>query len=233
MVAPSLISTRRFPQPVRQQLQAAFARAWEALAETHQTQAVQFVLLLADRLSGEDALHRYFREVAVPALMQETVRARALLQLQGVMSRELESATTETLNYLRPDQLLEALRRRTQFVEEINLSCRLAAALSDEAVALTHVRNALDVAEQLTETMPIDEGLMQYIRSFDLPSMPAQVVFQRALARMAERHPVLRRAPAAATAPATAPATATAPDATRALRAPRLSGAELSLRAVG
>jgi hypothetical protein len=187
------------------------------------------VLLLADRLSGEDALHRYFREVAVPALMQETVRARALLQLQGVMSRELESATTETLNYLRPDQLLEALRRRTQFVEEINLSCRLAAALSDEAVALTHVRNALDVAEVLAETMPIDEGLMQYIRSFDLPSMPAQVVFQRALARMAERHPVLRRAPAAATAPATAPA----PDATRALRAPRLSGAELNLRAVG
>ena len=79
MIAPSSISTRRFPDPVRVELQVAYARAWEALTATHEAQAVAFVRHLRGRLGSDEALHRYFREVAVPMQMQETVRARALL----------------------------------------------------------------------------------------------------------------------------------------------------------
>ena len=43
MAAPSLISTRRFSAPTRLRLQVLFARAWEALADTYQRQAAEFV----------------------------------------------------------------------------------------------------------------------------------------------------------------------------------------------
>ena len=79
MVVPSLMSTRRFPDAVRIDLQVAYARAWEALTQTHEQQAVGFVRRLQGRIGAEEALQRYPREVSVPLHMQETVRVRALL----------------------------------------------------------------------------------------------------------------------------------------------------------
>ena len=66
MLPLTLSSVRRLSPPLRLRLQVAYARAWEALTDTHQTQAVMFVRRLADRLTLEDALQRYFRQVAVP-----------------------------------------------------------------------------------------------------------------------------------------------------------------------
>ena len=77
----TLNSIRRLPPALKLRLQVAYARAWEALTDTHQTQAAMFVTRLADRLPLEEALARYFREVAVPVAMRETVRARALLSV--------------------------------------------------------------------------------------------------------------------------------------------------------
>ena len=81
MLCLTLNSVRRLPPALKLRLQVAYARAWEALTDTHQTQAAMFVARLADRLPLEDALSRYFREVAVPVAMRETVRARALLSV--------------------------------------------------------------------------------------------------------------------------------------------------------
>jgi hypothetical protein len=188
MVAPSLISNRRFSAPLRRRLQVAYARAWEALTATHCREAVRFVRALDGRLSSEEALHRYFREVAVPALMRETVRARAVIELgeEGV-DVEIEPDAPELWSYLRPDQLIDAVRRRARFVEETNIACQLAGSIANEAVCVTHVDSARDVAELLADAMPIAEGLMHYVRTFDLPSVEAQMVFQRALASLAER----------------------------------------------
>ena len=190
MVAPSLITNRRFSAPLRQRLQVTYARAWEALTETHRREAIRFVRQLSGRLSAEDALQRYFREVAVPALMRETVRARALIEL-GDEACDLEAETTaggvDLWSYLRPDQLLEAVRRRARFVEETNFACQLAGSLATEAVCVTHVEAARDVAELLADEVPVADGIMQYVRSFELPSVEAQMVFQRALASLAER----------------------------------------------
>lgn len=189
MVAPSLITNRRFSAPLRQRLQVAYARAWEALTETHRREAIRFVRQLSGRLSAEDALQRYFREVAVPALMRETVRARALIEL-GDEACDLETETTagaDLWSYLRPDQLLEAVRRRARFVEETNFACQLAGSLATEAVCVTHVEAARDVAELLADELPVADGIMHYVRSFELPSVEAQMVFQRALASLAER----------------------------------------------
>lgn len=204
MVAPTLLPSRRFAQPVRTKLQVVYAKAFEALAETYSLQAAGFVRRLEGRLTFDDALDRYFREIPVPEPMRETVRARALIALNPQAEPEPESGESDSWPFLRPDLVVEAFRRRAQYVEEVNLTARLAASVAEEAVAATHVRMALAVAEVLGAELPPDEAVMHYVRTFDLPSLTAQMIFQRALAQLADRaRPVPHEElPAPATAPA-------------------------------
>lgn len=191
MAGPSLITNRRFPVATRLRLQLVFAKASEALAETYQAQAAEFVRRLKPRLSVDEALHRYFHEVGVPATLEETVRARALISLAGLIeSAPRHEAQPVGWTALRPDQLLESLRRRVQHIDETKLECRLAASMSDEAVADTHVRLALETAEVLADEVTPDEAIMHYVRTFNLGSIDAQVVFRGAMARWAELHPL-------------------------------------------
>jgi len=192
MAAPSLISTRRLSGSLRLRLKVVFARAWEALADTYHLQAVEFVRRLRGRVACEEALERYFREVGVPAAMVDSVRARALIALAELLEEEGDPETLEPAPWsaLRPDQLMGAFRRRAQHVERTNLECRLAASLSDEAIAATHVRMALETAELLVAESSPDEAIMRYIRTFNLPAIDAQLIFRRAMALWAERDPL-------------------------------------------
>jgi hypothetical protein len=192
MAAPSLISTRRFSPPTRLRLQVLFARAWEALADTYQVQAAEFVRRLRTQLPIDEGLDRFFREVGVPAAMTDTVRARALIALAPLVDDafEVEESPEPGWSPLRPDQLIGAIRRRARYVEETNLECRLAAAIADEAVATTHVRMALGIAELLADECTPDESIMHYVRSFNLPALDAQIIFRRTMACWAERDPL-------------------------------------------
>lgn len=191
MTGPSLISSRKFPTSTKLRLQLVFARASEALAETYQAQAAEFVRRLKPRLSVDEALHRYFHEVGVPAALEETVRSRALISLSGLIeSTPRHESRTPGWTVLRPDQMLGALRKRVQRIEETNLECRLAGSMSDEAVATTHVRMALETAEVLADEVTPDEAIMHYVRTFNLTSIDAQVIFRSALAQWAELHPL-------------------------------------------
>ena len=191
MAAPSLITSRRYSPQARLRMQVLFARAWETLADTYKTQAADFVRRLRTRMPIDEALDRYFREAGVPGPMAETVRARALVALAPMVEESIdtERARASAWNPLRPDQMLDALKRRAQHVEETNLECRLAASLSGEAVAATHVEMALKTAELLEDECSPDEAIMHYVRTFDLASIDAQLIFRRALARWAERDP--------------------------------------------
>ena len=62
MAAPSIIS-RRYSPSTRLRLQVLFARAWEALADTYQVQAAEFVRRLKVQLPIDEALDPFFREV--------------------------------------------------------------------------------------------------------------------------------------------------------------------------
>ena len=191
MGGPSLIPNRRFSAATKLRLQLVFARASEAVADTYQAQAAEFVRRLKSRLSVEEALDRYFHEVGVPAALEETVRARALISLAGLIESAPRQETRGTAwTSLRPDQLLVALRRRVQYIEDTNLECRLAASMADEAVAATHVRMALETAEVLVEEVTPDEAIMHYVRTFNLTSIDAQVIFRSAMAQWAELHPL-------------------------------------------
>jgi hypothetical protein len=200
MSVPGLISTRRFSAATRLRLQLAFARAHEALADTYQLQAAEFVRRLRSRLSVDEALERYFREVGVPAAVEETVRWRALISLAGLIEntpRPERHAPPWAI--LRP---LEALRLRIQHVEATNLDCRLAASMSDEAVAITHVRSALEMAAVLADEVTPDEAIMHYVRTFNLPAVDGQVIFRKAMAQWAELHPLPGEAQAFVRGPA-------------------------------
>jgi hypothetical protein len=211
MTATGQMLSRRFSASTRLRLQLVFARAIEALAETYQVQAAEFVRRLKSRLPVDEALQRFFREVGVPAALEETVRARALISLAGLIENATRQETRATSwTNLRPDQLLVALRKRVQHVEETNLDCRLAASISDEAVAATHVRMALETAEVLADEVTPNEGIMLYIREFHLPSIDAQVVYRTAMAQWAELHPLPGEAQATVRLPA-APLTASRP----------------------
>jgi len=194
MTAPNMIIARRFSPSLRLKLQVIFAKAWEALAETYRGQAAEFVQRVAAWLPVDEALDRYIREVGVPGRMVDTVRARALVALAPLIERSAdaaepsgEEAGTPWLSF-RLEQLLGGLRQRAQYVEETNLQCRLAACLAEEAVSATHVRMATEVADALRGELPPDEAIMHYVRTFDLPALEAQIIFQRAMARWAARH---------------------------------------------
>ena len=124
--------------------------------------------------------------------MEPTVRARALIALAptGWDFPEPESRPSAELDALRPDQVIDALRRRAQHQEETSLDCRIAASLSDEAVAATHVAMALETVALLEDEASPDDAIMHYVRYFNLPSVEAQIIFRRTLAAWAERHPV-------------------------------------------
>lgn len=191
MTGPGLINNRRFATSTKLRLQLVFARASEALAETYQAQAAEFVRRLKSRLSVDEALQRYFHEVAVPAALEETVRARALISLAGLIeSAPQRESRGLGWTVLRPDQMLDAFRKRVQHIEETNLECRLAGSMSDEAVATTHVRMALATAEILADEVTPDEAIMHYVRTFNLTSLDAQVIFRSAMAQWAELHPL-------------------------------------------
>jgi len=192
MAAPSLIAARRFSHSLRLRLQVLFAKAFESLADTYRIQAVDFVRRLRGRMTVEEALERYFREVGVPHAMEQTVRARALIALAPTAHDfpEPDARSTGGWAQLRPDQLLDTLRRRAQTQEETSLDCRMAASVSDEAIAATHVAMALETVALLEDEVSADDAIMHYVRYFNLPSIEAQIIFRRTLAAWAERHPV-------------------------------------------
>ena len=191
MTVPSLMVGRRFSAPTRLRLQLVFARALEAMADTYQQQAAEFVRRLKPRLSVDEALQRYFREVGVPAGIEETVRSRALISLAGLIENPPQhEGRASSWSILRPDHLIDGLRRRVQYVEETNLDCRLAASISDEAVAATHVRMALETAGVLVNEMTPDQAIMLYVKTFNLNSVDAQLVFRTAMSQWAELHPL-------------------------------------------
>ena len=213
MAAPGLLSHRRFSAATRLRVHLAFAKSLESLVDTYQSQAAEFVRRLKSRLGVEQALERYFREVAVPSSIEETVRCRAMISLSGLIEASpTQERTSPSWNLLRPDHLLDALRRRIEYVEATNLECRLAASMSDEAVAATHVRGAFETATVLADQLTPDEAVMYYIRTFNLPAVDGQVIYRKALAQWAELHPLSGEAQGLVRAPVPVPLTRPKPE---------------------
>ena len=186
-------------------VQVAYARAWEALVETHRTEAAAFVEALAPLVSVDEALDAYFREVPVPLGMRDAVRTGAFLRLDfTALDSSRAGGAPQGWALLHPATLFGMTKRMALATQEARRRAVLATARALEGLAATHRQNAIDVA-RLRAGSP-DEGVRHYIRTMDLPAHQAQMVYQQALASMAEGELAELPAPAAATAPVAAPA---------------------------
>src|SRR5687768_6276035 len=82
MPVPGPRMPRSLPESVRRRVEVATAMAWEALIDTHTQQALEFVNLLEGRLTLEEALTRYLREMDVTEAISSAVRTRVLIELE-------------------------------------------------------------------------------------------------------------------------------------------------------
>lgn len=168
---------RRVSASLQLGLRVREAAAWEALTEVHRSQAAEFTRVLSTVLPADSALASYFRFVAVPARIRDTVETGALLRL------DLNQVPTVPL----PDGWLAGLRHRSRMQQEAERMAPLAAARAEQALIRVHVANALAIEDYLREVMPSAEAIAWYLRTFGLVAGAANVVYQDALAQVAER----------------------------------------------
>ncbi|NJD11062.1 MAG: hypothetical protein FIB01_11725 [Gemmatimonadetes bacterium] len=198
---------------MRRKLEVATAMAWEALVETHVGEAASFVTLLADRLPLEDALTRYFREMDLTDTMVTAIRTRVLLAAEAEQEGAADGAAAssaapatppsdsapvplhpaageedEGWRRFLPDAVVREIRERQKRAEDTERIVQLALARSEEALIRTHVENAISFAALLDDHVSLDRAVQQYLGAVVLTGCRGQVVFQRAMARLAEVH---------------------------------------------
>lgn len=191
--------------PADRRVQVAFARAWEALVDTHRTEAATFVEALAPLVSVDEALDAYFREVPVPLGMRDAVRTGAFLRLDfTTLDAPVAEGTPTGWALLNPGAFLGLTRRMALATQEARRRSVLAAARALEGVAATHKQNAIELAGVRGGSS--EAAVRHYIRTMDLPAHQAQMVYQQALAAMAQQELADLPEPVpAATAPVSAP----------------------------
>ena len=152
MAAPSLIATRRFSQPLRLRLQVLFAKAFESLADTYRTAGHRIrppPPQPDERGRGARPLFPRGRRPARHGADGPRPGADRAGAHCGWDFPEPDTRAAGRWTQLRPDQVLETLRRRSQSQDEPSLDCRMAASVSDEAIAATHVAMALETVALL------------------------------------------------------------------------------------
>ena len=183
---PSQMSLRRIPEALHLQVRIAYAAAWEALIETHSSQALQFLCEFAPRIPVLEGMDLYFQVTPVPEAMQEVVRSRALTTID--LETLVPLTTLPTLRgwqRLRLDLAIEYRRYRRRYYEKTIELARIVGARASEAVVQTHVENAIAFARLLKGVMTVGPATDHYLREFGLSSTMAQMVAQRVQARLA------------------------------------------------
>lgn len=218
-------NARRLPDAVRRRLEVATAMAWEALVDAHTTHALDFLALLESRVSMQEALTRYLREMGIIEPMSTAVRTKVLVALEDAESagrrvqlhgteeapeaedeRAEEEDEQEGWRRFTPGALVRGVRERASSRDETDKLILLSTARAEEAVINTHVDNAITFAALLDQWVGLDGAVQEYIRLIGLGGGRAQAVFQRTMARLAEVHlPRVRRPPTGGTAGGSAP----------------------------
>jgi hypothetical protein len=180
------MSTRSIPRALEPRVRIAYAVAWEGVITTHSNQVLEFIHEFASRLSPLEALDLYFRVVAVPEPMQESVRTRALPELDLDCLPERHVLPTLTgWRLLRLDLVVRMVRYRRDYAETTLHLARMVGARAAEAVTSTHVSHAIEFARLLSGVMPVDKAVAHYVYVFSLSQASAQTVLQRVQATLA------------------------------------------------
>ncbi len=186
MSVPSRMSTRSIPGSLEPRVRIAYAVAWEGVITTHSNQVLEFIHEFASRVPALEALELYFRVVAVPEPMQESVRTRALPELDlDCLPKRHALPTLSGWGLLRLDRILLMIRYRRDYAETTLHLARMVGARAAEAVTATHVSHALEFARLLNGVMAVDKAVAHYVYVFSLSQASAQTVLQRVQATLA------------------------------------------------
>jgi hypothetical protein len=133
--------------------------------------------------------------------MRDAVRTGAFLRLDfSALDAPGIEGTPSGWALLNPGTFFGMTRRMALATQEARRRSVLATARALEGLAATHKQNAIDLAAVRIGSS--EDGVRHYIKTMDLPAHQAQMVYQQALAAMAEQE--LADAPEPALAPAAA-----------------------------
>jgi hypothetical protein len=186
---------RLLPDTVRRRLEVSIALAWESVIETHVGSAAQFIRLLGERMSLEDALARYMRELDLSGNIWQAVSTRVLVAVEAdrtaaqraaIPLREEVGNDHDGWRRFRPDVLLKGVLEKQRRSDEVERWVELLIARAEESLILTHVDNAISFAALLDVHMPYSRALGHYLDAVGLSGGRAQAVFQRTMARLAD-----------------------------------------------
>lgn len=204
MPAPGYRNYRKLPEAVRHRLEVAAAMAWEALVDAHIAEALEFITLFENRMTLEESLTRYIREMDMGDTMGSAVRTGVLVTIEANVGREaqpvpirsgedagetdVEADDEDGWRRFRPDVVMRGVFERQREKEEIERLVELAIARAEEAVITTHVDNAITFAALLEDSGSLSKGVEQYIAALHVVGGRGQAVLQRTMARLAEVH---------------------------------------------
>ena len=195
MPAPPGLNVTRLDKAGRRRLELAAAAAWESLVTTHVQHALNLVGLMGEHLGYGDAIERYVKEMGLSASMAAAVRNRALVQLEGVSSTELElvggprgeaDGQRRAWPIRQLGSVVREIRTRVMGNEEVDEVLKLAFARAEEGVMTTHVAQAVAFAELLEEALGPERAIREYVGAVDLAGCRAQAVLGRAMAQLAD-----------------------------------------------
>ena len=180
------------PPEIQRRLDRAEALAREELVETHAALARDLVTILAPRMAFDEAISRYIEIMDLQGEDAETVGTRAVVLLnesdvQDDLAREGHRGWGFDWRYATPLGALRYIRRQRKRTAEEQLWLELAAARSEEAIADLHMRHALTFVDLLGEEADPSRAVSLYVDRLDLPDIRARLVYQRVMARLADK----------------------------------------------
>ncbi|HEU4557056.1 MAG TPA: hypothetical protein VFS20_04375 [Longimicrobium sp.] len=214
--------TRNTSRAMQRQTDLATAVAQEKLLDTHVRHVLALVELVSSQIPFDAALDIYARILRLNPEQARNVGSRAFAELgrrglvsgpgpgggDGVTLLEDDAADREEARRGPPaeggrfEQVFSRVRRRIRgrVQDDLRHRINLAAARAEDDLFEQHVSNALDFARSLAAEVPLHEAVDLYLEILGVPEGVSDVVFNRALRRVAddELPPLHEGAPVAA-----------------------------------
>ena len=199
--------TRNTSRAMQRQIDLATAMAQEKLLDTHVRHVLALVELVQPQLPFDAALDIYARILQLNPEQARNVGSRAFAELgrrTGVVPGDdvalLEDDAADHEDAARGaagpadgggrfEQVFSRVRRRIRgrVNDDLRHRINLAAARAEDDLFERHVANALEFARALAAEVPLHEAVDVYLETLAVPEGVSDVVFNRALRRVADQ----------------------------------------------
>lgn len=192
MPSPVSLWHQRLPEELDRKLERAEAFAREDMIETHAELASDLVGILAPRMPFDEAIDRYLESMGLEGEDAEAVGSRAVAvlderEIREDLAREGTRGWGFDWRYATPLGALRFIQRQRKRSAEEQLWLELAAARAEERIADAHAKHAQVFVDVLEEEVDPTRAVELYVERLNLPETRARIVYQRVLARLAEK----------------------------------------------